>query len=607
MDNAPERAGGLRQAMAAIYGFMSPRRRAHLWLALGLMILGALGEFLTIGAVLPFLALISDPSIVDRIPALKLVFDALGWEASRDFALLATVLLVGVAVSAALIRLLLTWVSQKFVFQLGHEIGIEIYSRLLRQPYSYYVSQHTSEAIAAIEKIQIAVLSVVLPLMQGCIAAVLALAICGILVSIDPSTALTAAASMAIIYVGVSIASRRALKRNSVIIAGMQARRVKQIQEGLGGIRDILLDHSQAVYERTFRKLDYTYRRAQAGNLFIHAAPRFIVESSGVALLALLAYHLSRQPGGLMAAVPVLGALALGAQRLLPLVQLIYNGWSQATGSAQVLDDVVDLMQMPIHETGRKQGVHKPFGRSVEFRDVTFRYKNGLDVLKQVNLTLPKGVRLGLIGETGSGKSTFLDLLMGLLVPHHGQIFVDDELLTYENLGDWQRHIAHVPQSIYLSDSSIASNIAFGQTEAEMDRDTIIDAAKRAQIHEFITTLPEGYETEAGERGVRLSGGQRQRIGIARALYKQAAILILDEATSALDNETEASVVQSISTTGSDLTIVMIAHRLSSLRGCDVIVRMDGGQIVDKGSFNEIIGPSLEGGQDRERKINARQ
>jgi ATP-binding cassette subfamily B protein len=230
------------------------------------------------------------------------------------------------------------------------------------------------------------------------------------------------------------------------------------------------------------------------------------------------------------------------------------------------------------------------FRNTISFEDVGFRYGDGDAAIRNLSLKVRKGERIGILGETGSGKSTFLDLLMGLLDPTEGEIRVDGRGLGDDNRADWQSLIAHVPQVIFLADSSIAANIAFGEAPETIDMDRVRAAAKRAQIDSFITTLPDGYETEAGERGVRLSGGQRQRIGIARALYKDASVLVLDEATSALDDKTEISVMAALSEAGRDLTIFMIAHRLSTLSGCDRLVRLEGGRVAAVGGYDELVG-----------------
>jgi ATP-binding cassette subfamily B protein len=313
------------------------------------------------------------------------------------------------------------------------------------------------------------------------------------------------------------------------------------------------------------------------------------MEAAGMLLIVGIALMLSTRSGGISSAIPTLGVMALGAQRLLPLLQQVYYGWVQVGGYGDVLIDVTQLLSLPC-EDEETQVEAVPLKRQITLSNLSYAYP-GRDspVLLNINLRINKGQRIALVGATGSGKSTLVDLIMGLLAPTDGSIAVDGEALTGARVRSWQATIAHVPQAIFLSDSSILRNIAFGVAEESIDRRRAEDAAMRAQLHEFVAQLPEGYETEVGERGVRLSGGQRQRLGIARALYKTASVLVLDEATSALDDATEAAVIQSLESLDERLTIIMIAHRLSTIRNCDLVVRLARGRVVETGTYDDVV------------------
>jgi ATP-binding cassette subfamily B protein len=308
-------------------------------------------------------------------------------------------------------------------------------------------------------------------------------------------------------------------------------------------------------------------------------------------LIAALAYGLSRQAGGIATALPVLGALALGAQRLLPALQQSYSAWAGIAGNHALLVDTIALLDQPLSaEMLQPSPAPLLFKDSIRFKNVHFRYTDQSPwVLDGLSLMIPKGARVGLVGSTGSGKSTAIDLLMGLLMPTKGELLVDGQPIVGNRLRAWQRSIAHVPQSIYLADTTLAENIAFGVLPEVIDLDRVQQAARQAQIASFIERSPEGYQAYVGERGIRLSGGQRQRIGIARALYKQARVLVFDEATSALDNITEQSVMDSIDGLNRELTIVIVAHRLSTLRRCDIIVELQGGRVVAQGHYEELL------------------
>jgi len=367
----------------------------------------------------------------------------------------------------------------------------------------------------------------------------------------------------------------------------------------LGGIRDVLLDGTQPIYCDIYRRADQQLRHAQGNNIFIGQSPRHAMEALGMVLIAALAYGLSSQTGGIATALPVLGALALGAQRLLPALQQGYGAWVSIAGSRASLADVIELLDQPlpawVHQAAPAPIV---FQDSIHFENVRFRYTDKAPwVLDGIDLTIPKGARVGFVGSTGSGKSTLMDLLMGLLVPTEGGLLVDGQPITGERVIAWQRTIAHVPQSIYLADTTLAENIAFGVPRDAIDLQRVQQAARQAQIADFIESGPDGYNALVGERGIRLSGGQRQRIGIARALYKQASVLVFDEATSALDNATEQSVMDAIETLNRDLTILIIAHRLTTVRHCDTIVEMAHGRVAAQGAYEQLLGcsPSFSG------------
>ena len=403
--------------------------------------------------------------------------------------------------------------------------------------------------------------------------------------------AVSAAAGFGIIYGLISWMSRNRLHLNGQRIAYEQSQVVKALKEGLGGIRDVLLDGTQPAYTKIFSKSVYPLRLAQGDNVFIAGSPRYIMEAFGMVLIAILAYVLSHQAGGIATALPVLGALALGAQRLLPALQQIYASWASITGSYASLADTIDLLTQPISaDMLEHKAAPLSFQNTICFNAVGYRYTDHSPwVLEDINLTISKGDTVGIVGSTGSGKSTMLDILMGLLTPTEGEILVDGQSIIDARVGAWQRTIAHVPQSIHLSDTTLAENIAFGVPLIDIDMDLVQEAARKAQISDFIESRADGYKAYVGEHGIRLSGGQLQRIGIARALYKHASVLVFDEATSALDSTTEKSVMDAIQKLNPNLTILLIAHRLSTVRQCDIIVELEHGRVVAQGTYEQLL------------------
>jgi ABC-type multidrug transport system fused ATPase/permease subunit len=493
------------------------------------------------------------------------------------------------ALLAGGLRLWLAWASQSFVLMFGHDLSVEIERRILLQPYSYHITHSSSEVLAALQKVEMLVYAVLLQLMQAATALVISIFIIALLVELEPVIAATALV-IGTAYLAVTIVTRRRLGRNSKIVGRAYQQRIQTVQDSAGGIRDIILDSSQELFVDAFREIDLRFTIARVQTTFMASAPRFIIEALGIIIIAALALWVSGREGGIAAALPFLGALALGAQRLLPLVQQLYHGWSLVAGNQTLLSDVLGLLGLPVPERPSADAEPLEFRDHIRFDNVSFTYGSRLEpALVDIHLAIPCGSRIAIIGKTGSGKSTLVDLLMGLLEPTQGEVTVDGVTLTGETRRAWQRSIAHVPQSIFLADTSIGRNIAFGVAEADVDPKRVRAAAATAQLDEFITSLPEGYDTPVGERGVRLSGGQRQRLGIARAIYKQAPVLILDEATSALDDQTEAAVLASLE----DLqrqgrTIVIIAHRLSTFERAHTIIRIDNGRVVECGTFAEV-------------------
>jgi ATP-binding cassette subfamily B protein len=335
-------------------------------------------------------------------------------------------------------------------------------------------------------------------------------------------------------------------------------------------------------------------RQAQASLLFISQFPRYMIESLGMVLIAVIACLLVLQQGSIVDALPEMGALALGAQRLLPVLQQAYAAWSSISGSQAQLRDTVELLKQPVSAEAFVQTKSTlPIAHGIRLNNVGFRYSPETPwILRSLDLFIRKGERIGFLGVTGSGKSTLLDVVMGLLPPTEGRVEVDGVTISTANLRAWQSGLAHVPQSIFLTDRSVAENIAFGQPKHLIDRERVKNAARRAQLAELIESWPNGYDTVVGERGIRLSGGQRQRIGIARALYKDAQVIVFDEATSALDYETEEAVMKAIEALQGSLTILVIAHRLSTLRMCDRIVEVGKQGILRVGTWDEVVGVS---------------
>lgn len=582
----------LSHLLPRLWGHIHPRRRRQFGWLMVLMILASFAEILSIGAVLPFLGILTAPERVYGHPVAQPFIQALGIGSPGEMLLPLTLAFGFAALVAGVMRLVLLWASTRLSFATGSDLSSEIYRRTLYQPYAVHVARNSSEVINGISiKANGVIYSIIVPGLTLASAGVMLVAILIALLSVDPVIALSAFGGFGLIYALIIRFTRNRLMLDSRLMARESTQVIKSLQEGLGGIRDVLIDGSQAVYCQVYRNADYPLRRAQGNSLFISSSPRFGMEALGMLLIAGLAYALAQQPDGIGKAIPVLGALALGAQRLLPVLQQAYGAWSGIRAGQSSLQDTLELLDQPLPDYADKSDASLlPFLHDIRLRNVSFRYGPKTPwVLKSLDLVIERGGRVGFIGATGSGKSTLLDLVMGLLVPVDGALEVDGQPVTPGNGRSWQAHIAHVPQAIFLSDSTIEENIAFGQSKELIDHERVRKAARQAQIADVIESWPERYQTFVGERGVRLSGGQRQRIGIARALYKQADVIIFDEATSALDGETEEAVMQAIEGLSERLTVLIIAHRLTTLKNCSVIVELADGVVKRTGNYKDIV------------------
>lgn len=585
-----------RNLLLAIWRYLSPRRRIQLALLLVVMLASGGAELVSLGSVLPFLAVLSDPQRLWQQPMIESLAVRVGFTQAHQLLVPATAAFATAAVLAALIRISNLWLNGRLAAAVGSDLSCEAYRRSLYQPYGVQVQRNSSEVITATTKqINNTVLALTY-FLQLITALVVSLGLLTGLMLIDWSAALAAVCVFGSVYGFLAVTTHRELQRNSQRIVLASQQQTQALQEGLGAIRDVLLDGSQATYLEIYRRADRPQRQLQAKNEFLAYFPRYALEAIGMLALALLGAVLVHQRGSGGEVITLLGALALGAQRLLPAFQQAYAAWAVLKGYNSDLAGVLGLLEQPLPN---QIGQVEPFSlvHGIRLESAKFSYASDLpEVLHGLDLEIRRGERVALIGATGSGKSTVADLLMGLLVPSSGKLLLDGldvhDPARPKLLLEWRASIAHVPQSIYLADSSIAENIAFGVPKNQIDLERVNQAAEQAQIAGMIKSSRSGYETFVGERGIRLSGGQRQRIGIARALYKRTQVLILDEATAALDNDTEHAVMDAIEGLSRDLTIVIIAHRLTTVKRCDRIIQLEQGAIRAQGAPDQLLIPS---------------
>lgn len=576
-----------------ILGHLSHYRRYQFVVLLLVILASGLAELISLGAVVPFLAVLSNPEQLWQLPWIKVLALKMGYSNSQQLVLPATVVFAFAAVLSAVVRLLNQWMNGRLAAVVGSDLSCEAYQRTLYQPYQVHVQRNTSTVIAGMTQHCAGTVVALRTVLQITSSVVMSTGLLIGLLLIDWIVALTTTFVFGIAYGLIALASSSRLRQNGERIASAQSHRVQAIQEGLGAIRDVLLDGSQSSYLAVYSRSDRPQRLLENNNLFLSSFPRYAFEAFGLVAIAILGCILVLERGSGSDVIPLLGALALGAQRLLPSLQQIYSGWAVLKAANADLAAMNEMLSQPMP---RLRADVKPLilMNSIRLNKINFKYTpDSPFVLNGLDLEIRRGERIGLIGSTGSGKSTLIDLIMGLLNPTRGRFLVDGIDLHDPDhvalLMGWRSSVAHVPQSIFLADSSVAENIAFGVPKPAIDLERVRQAAEQAQIAGFIESCSGGYNSFVGERGIRLSGGQRQRLGIARALYKEASVIIFDEATSALDVNTETAVIDAVEGLSRDLTLVMVAHRLTTVQRCDRVIQLDRGIISAEGPPHKIL------------------
>lgn len=573
------------------------QRKVQLMILMALTVFSSVLEIISIGLVLPFLGALLEPARVLSHPIFGALLVTLGLTSEKNMVMALTMFFCVAALIAGAARLALMWWQTRLSYAVGADFAIGIYRRALHRPYAEHLKINSSETISAVAvKSEIVVRQILFPILTIASSAVTSLAILALLCFANPFITLVTITSFSLIYVCVNYATNSRLSNASKVIDLQSSNVIKAMQDGLGSVRDIIIDGSQDSHMRIYSAADETLRRAQANVLIISQAPRYVIEAGGLIFLGVLAFYLFSQ-GSLMDSFPALGVLALGLQRLLPVLQHAYAGWACVRGSQQSLETTLNLLDQPLPKEERFVET-MPFTCGIEVNRLSYRYDTANpEVLKDVSFNIPKGSSIGIVGKTGSGKSTLLDIFMGLLTPTQGAVCIDGVAIDFSNPRPWHALIAHVPQNIFISDASIQENIAFGIPPSNIDLQRVRDCAAKAQLLEFVNSMPKGFDTIVGERGAWLSGGQRQRLGIARALYKSAQVIVLDEATSALDSDTETSVMNAIDELGPGITLVMVAHRISTLRACQQIIELRDGsvhRVTSYADFSKSIQADVE-------------
>jgi ABC-type multidrug transport system fused ATPase/permease subunit len=590
-----------RKALA----LLTPKEKRRGSLVLGMVVIMAVLETAGVASVMPFLAVLGDPEMVHTNAVLASAYNNLGYQSVEVFLFALGAAAFGLILFSALFRILTHYAMNRFIEMRRHSVSRRLLETYLRQPYEFFLDRHSGDMSKSIlSEVDQLVRNVFRPGMQMVASSVVLLAIVLLLLLVDPVIALGVAGVVGGSYAAIFFAVRPILTRIGLERRRANKERFEAAGEALGGIKDIKLLGREHAYLQRFNGPSVRHASTEAANQTISQVPKFLIEAIGfggiiVLSLVLMAIHGGSTGDGLGQVLPILGLYAFAGYRMLPAAQHIYSGMAKLRFGAAAIDGVYE----DLHERAQLAKIHKRAPKPLQpqqqiaLEHIHYTYPNAnRPALQDIHLAIPVGSSLGIIGTSGAGKTTLVDVLLGLLRPAEGAITVDGQPVTAANLRAWQQSLGYVPQDIFLTDTTVAENIALGVPPEQIDQEQVEHCARMAQLHQFITEqMPQGYNTVVGERGVRLSGGQRQRIGIARALYHDPAVLVFDEATSALDNETEAAVMEAVDALSDEKTIIMIAHRLSTVRQCDQLVQLELGQATQKRFRHDVPGSGLGG------------
>lgn len=560
--------------------FTPSERRKSVWM-LVLVILMAVAETGGVLSIMPFLSVLGRPGVIQQNHVLKLAYDGLGFRSERQFIIALGLTSIAIVIGSSVFKTITLHLINRFVHLLRHSISARLLSRYLHQPYEFFLSHNASvlgqNVLSEVDQL---LFGLIQPLSQLIAQSAVVLAMLLLIFLYNPIIAICMVAVVGSLYALIYGLVRKRLGRIGTERQTANAQRYQACSEALGGIKDVKVTHSATAYQQKFNRASHTFSRHMATSDTLAQSPLYMVEAVGYTGLIVLALVLMLRRGDIAHVLPALGLYGFAAYRMLPSVQIMYRGFAKLKFSSAALDVVhrdLGLSNIPAAAVAPALTPH----REIRLQQVRYAYPSAPDrgVLDGLDLNIPAGTSVGIAGPSGAGKSTLMDILLGLLEPQSGLLSVDGVPIDASNVAAWQRAIGYVPQHIYLADASVKENIAFGVAPNDIDMHAVERAARAAQIHAFIAhELKDGYDTPLGDRGIRLSGGQRQRIGIARALYRDPPVLFMDEATSALDAQTERALTEAIQNLADSKTIVVIAHREASLRGCQRVMQLAHGR-----------------------------
>ncbi len=583
------------QTVKKLLFLLSPNERKQAGLLLIMIIIMAFLDMIGVASILPFVAVLSDPSLIETNIILNSMFQlfvSYGIENIQQFHFALGLLVFVLLIVSLTFKSLTTYAQLRFVQMREYTIGKRLVEGYLHQPYSWFLSRHSADfGKTILSEVSQLVSYGMAPLMELVAKGMVTLALIALLILADVKLAFIVGFSLAMTYGLIFYFVRKYLNHIGGESLKNNHLRYTAVIEAFGATKEVKVGGLEDVYIQSFSSSAKTFARTNASSLVISQLPRYILEAIAFGGILLIILYIMTQTGSFNSALPIISLYVFAGYRLMPALQQIYGSFTQLTFVGPSLNKLYDDLKNLKPFIGDQDKGILSFNKSIILKNVIYNYPNtSRTALKDININIPVKSTIGLVGATGSGKTTMVDIILGLLEAQSGTLEVDGTIITKKNLRSWQRSIGYVPQHIYLADDTVSANIAFGISPDYIDQELVKKAAKIANLNEFVLNeLPKQYQTTIGERGVRLSGGQRQRIGIARALYHNPKVLILDEATSALDNQTEKTVMDAVNNLSKDITIILIAHRLNTVKNCDIIFKLENGHIINQGSFDEIV------------------
>lgn len=572
---------------------LTPQERGRAALLVGMMLVMALLDVVGVASIMPFIAVLSNPGLVQTNSLLSRLHHVTDAPGEQGFLFMLGVLVFVLLVVSLGFKALVTYAQARFTLMREYSIGQRLIVGYLHQPYTWFLNRHSAElGKTVLSEVSNVVHGSMVPIMTLIAQTIVACAMLALLFLVDLTLALTVCAAMGVSYGLIYFLMSTFLSKIGQERFSANQQRFLAVSEVFNAVKEVKVGGLEQAYIRRFAGPAAIYAKSGAAAHMVAQLPRYALEAIAFGGMLLLILYLMARNGALATALPVVAVYAFAGYRLMPAVQQIYASFSQLRFAGPALDALhADLVSLPQDKVPGSMVPEMRLKNAIRLQNVEFSYpQSGRPALKHIDLEIKAYSTVGLVGETGSGKTTLVDLVLGLLEPQKGALLVDGQAIDAQNRRAWQKIIGYVPQQIYLADDTVAANIAFGVDPADIDYASVHRAAKIANVHDFVThELSKQYDTIVGERGVRLSGGQRQRIGIARALYHNPQILLLDEATSALDNLTEQAVMEAVNSLQHDITIILIAHRLSTVRLCDTIVLLDKGQVKAQGTYDQLI------------------